>query len=175
MTATAANLLSVRKIPTNNERDLLLPQLLDGDLQRIRLALEVDQHRRVHADLQRARAQDARPLVLGHEGRGRPVLVRNPLVLVGLLALSLIRCRRGVARHHDVVLVRGIFSAGLVLLVTVLCGLGLVVVVDLIVFERGLVTGGWRLAVTRQTREEGRDHIHRLVVVPTVVRHNDGL
>ena len=43
------HLLSIWQVPAHDERNLLLPQLLDGNLQRIRLALEVDQHRRVHA------------------------------------------------------------------------------------------------------------------------------
>lgn len=42
------NSLSIRKIPPDDERDLLLSQLLHGYLQRIRLTLEVDQNRGIH-------------------------------------------------------------------------------------------------------------------------------
>lgn len=42
------DLQAVRQIPPHNQRDLLLAKLLDRDLQRIRLTLDIHQHRRVH-------------------------------------------------------------------------------------------------------------------------------
>ena len=42
------NSLSVRKISPHNQRNLLLPQLLDCNLQRIRLSLKVNEYGRIH-------------------------------------------------------------------------------------------------------------------------------
>lgn len=73
-------------------------------MQRVRLALEVNQDRRVHADLQCACAENARLLVLGHEGRRGALVVGYLLVLVRLLiALALVGGRIRVARRDDVV------------------------------------------------------------------------
>lgn len=92
------NILSIRHIPAHDKRNLLLAQLLDGNLQGICLALEIDQDGSVHADLQRAGAEDARLLVFGHEGRRGALVVGNLLVLVRLLvALACVGCRVGVA------------------------------------------------------------------------------
>lgn len=103
------NLLSIRHVAAHDQRDLLLAQLFDSDLQRIGLSLQVDEDRSVHAirvlailsgssffrrlaaqrlsqqavpDLQSSRAQDSCLLVLGHVGCGNALVVGNLLVLV---------------------------------------------------------------------------------------------
>ena len=43
-----SNLPPIRQIPSHNKRHLLLPQLLDSNLQRVCLALYIHQHRRIH-------------------------------------------------------------------------------------------------------------------------------
>lgn len=45
------NLLSVRKVPPNHQRDFLLLQLLERNLQRITLSARIHQHRRIHTSL----------------------------------------------------------------------------------------------------------------------------
>jgi hypothetical protein len=55
--------------------------------------------------------------------------------------LALIGSSGGIARHDDVVLVRRVVAVDLVLLIVLAALLGLVVVVDLLVLERGLVAG----------------------------------
>lgn len=128
------NILSIRHVPSHNQRNFLLAQLFDGDLQGVRLALEVDQDGRVHADLERACAQDPRLLVLGHEGRRGALVVGYLLVLVRLLvALAMVGRRIGVARRDDMVVLAAVV-AGAVLPAAFLVGvcrfgLGLVVLI----------------------------------------------
>ena len=55
---------AVRHVSPDDDGDLPLLELLHGDLQRVRLALELHHHRRAHRDLQRARPQHPRTLVL---------------------------------------------------------------------------------------------------------------
>eukprot|EP00740_Mantoniella_antarctica_P007645 CAMPEP_0181365228 /NCGR_PEP_ID=MMETSP1106-20121128/9931_1 /TAXON_ID=81844 /ORGANISM="Mantoniella antarctica, Strain SL-175" /LENGTH=99 /DNA_ID=CAMNT_0023480241 /DNA_START=311 /DNA_END=610 /DNA_ORIENTATION=+ len=45
---------AVRQVPPDDERNALLTQLLARDLQGVRLVLQLHQHRRVHANLERA-------------------------------------------------------------------------------------------------------------------------
>jgi hypothetical protein len=45
----ARHSLSIRHVPPHDERNLLLSELLDSNLQRIRLALKINQDGRVHA------------------------------------------------------------------------------------------------------------------------------
>jgi hypothetical protein len=119
---------SIRQVPPDHERDLLLPQLLDGDLQRVRLVLQVHQHRRILAirpsappslsstqesarpgspNLQRPRPQHPRALVLGHVRRRRALVVRDPArldlldrVAPGLLLAPAARGGRRGGRGH---------------------------------------------------------------------------
>lgn len=49
------NLLAIREVSSHDQRDLLLSHLLDGDLEGIRLTLEIDQHWRIHAKFPLAR------------------------------------------------------------------------------------------------------------------------
>ena len=42
---------AIWQIPPNDQRDLLLVQLFDGDLKRVRLAFQVHEYRRIHTDL----------------------------------------------------------------------------------------------------------------------------
>jgi hypothetical protein len=44
---------TIGQVSAHNQRDLLLAQLLDGNLQRIRLALDVNQDRSVHTVISR--------------------------------------------------------------------------------------------------------------------------
>ena len=168
------DLLAIRHVSSHNQRNLLLSKLLDGNLKRVRLALQVHQHRRIHAvpasvktlpcrspppgssvpDLQRARAQDARPLVLGHVRRGRALAFGNLLVLEALLAALEGVGRRGrVARDDDVVL---LVDLGRALGILVLDDLGVVVLVHVLILEHRLVAvGSLALAVlTRALRPE---------------------
>lgn len=69
------SLPAIGQIASDNEGDLLSIQFLDGNLQWIRLALDINQHRRVHTDLQRSGAQDPRTLVLCQVRRRRPLFV----------------------------------------------------------------------------------------------------
>lgn len=48
----SVDLLSVRQVPPHDQRDLLLAQLLDSNLQRVGLSLQVDKDRCVHAVFQ---------------------------------------------------------------------------------------------------------------------------
>lgn len=57
---------AVRHVPADDDGDLALLQLLHGDLQRVRLALQLHHDRRAHGNLQRACPQHPRPLVLSH-------------------------------------------------------------------------------------------------------------
>lgn len=59
----------IRQIPPHRQRNLLLIQLLYRNLQRVRLPLQIHQHRCIHTDLQRPRAQHPCSLVLGHVRR----------------------------------------------------------------------------------------------------------
>ena len=45
----------VRHVSADDDGDLPLLELLHGDLQRVRLALQLHHHRRAHCDLQGAR------------------------------------------------------------------------------------------------------------------------
>lgn len=58
------DLLSIRHVATDNQRDLLLAQLLNGDLKRIRLALEINQHWRVHATKRNSLSAQVHPYSL---------------------------------------------------------------------------------------------------------------
>ena len=55
---------AVGHVSADDDWDLPLLELLHGDLQRVRLALQLNHHRRAHRDLQRARPQHPRSLVL---------------------------------------------------------------------------------------------------------------
>ena len=55
---------AVGQVPPHDDGDLALLQLLHRDLQRVRLALQLDHDRGAHGDLQRPRPQHPRPLVL---------------------------------------------------------------------------------------------------------------
>lgn len=141
-------LLSIREITPDNERDLLLPQLLDSDLERIRLALKIDQNRCVHADLKRPCAEDSRSLVLGHKRCCRPLVHRDLLILARFLGtLSGGGSRCGVTRH-DYVFVLSVLIVFLTLLLVVVVLLGIIVILDLIILEGGLVSANrvsWRV------------------------------
>jgi hypothetical protein len=54
----------------------------------------------------------------------------------------LVGSSRGVARDDDLVLIGRVLGPAVVLLIVLLAGLGFVIVVDLVVLERGLVAGG---------------------------------
>lgn len=53
------HLRSIGQIPPHNKRDLLLGQLFDGNLQRIRLSLEVYKHWRIETDNMSVRGIDS--------------------------------------------------------------------------------------------------------------------
>lgn len=92
-------------------------------------------------DLQRPRAQNARLLVLGHEWGRHALVVRDPLVPVGLLTpLGLVRDGVGVAGHYHVV-VFGVVVLGsrLAFVFTLDYCFGIIVVLELILLEGGLV------------------------------------
>ena len=55
--------------PPDDDWHLSLLELLHCDLQRVSLALQLNHHGRAHRDLERARAQNARALVLRHVRR----------------------------------------------------------------------------------------------------------
>lgn len=73
-------LQSIWKIPPDNQWDLLFAQLLDCNLQWICLAFKINQHRSIHTDLQRPRAQYSRPLVFSHIRRRSPLIIRHLFV-----------------------------------------------------------------------------------------------
>lgn len=121
-------------------------------------------------DLQRPRAQDARLLVLGHEGRRRALVVGDLLVPVRLVvALAVVGGRVGVARRDHVVLVLVLLLALVLrraprLVLVGRLGLGLVVLIGVLV-EGGLVVAAGGLATgsgflerrwRRQNRTEAR-------------------
>ena len=147
-TETEADILAVGHVAPDDERNLLLAQLLDGDLKRVGLALEVDEDGGVHADLQGARAEDAGPLVLSHVRGGGAFLVRNLLVLVGLVvALATIGLGGGVAGDDDVLLVLGAAAVVLIVLVSLgHLGFELVIFDGILVVEHGLLAvSGWSM------------------------------
>lgn len=77
---------SIRQEAPDEEGNLLLTQLLHGDDERVRLALERDEDGRIHGDLQCPRPQDSRLFILCHVGRRLSVLLldRGPLLLPSL-------------------------------------------------------------------------------------------
>ena len=95
---------SIRHESPHNKWDFLRPQLLNCNLQRIRLSLQIHQNGRIHRDLQRPGTQNSSPLVLGHVRRSSPFLVWNLLVL-DLQLSTLGSCDGvGVAREDNTVL-----------------------------------------------------------------------
>jgi hypothetical protein len=48
MIESKMHLQAIGQVASYNQRDLLFPQLLDGDLQRVGLALDVYKHGRIH-------------------------------------------------------------------------------------------------------------------------------
>lgn len=103
---------AIGQVAPNSERDLLLVQLLDRNLQRIRLALQIHQHRRIHADLQRACAQHSSSFVFGHVRRSRALLVGDLLVQLGRWLGRVARLLVGIANRHNIVAVPAFFSFG---------------------------------------------------------------
>lgn len=68
---------AVGQVPSNHQRNLLLLQLLHGDLQRVRGVLNVHENGRVHGDLQCSCTQHSGPLVLGHVWGGSSLFSRD--------------------------------------------------------------------------------------------------
>jgi len=153
---------AIRQIPPHNQRDLLLPKLLDRNLQRIRLTLHIHQYRRIHTarrvsrrslsplhlhtksptspnipNLQRPRPQHPRPLILGHIRRRNPLIIINLLLQHALDRIQrscgfLLLCR--VAAGDDVVAVLVVAVAVGLLLLAVLVAAGFDVLVQVLFF-----------------------------------------
>lgn len=89
--------IAVWQVTAYNQRDLLLVELFDGNLERIGLAFEVDQDGSIHTDLQCTCTQYSCTFVFGDIGSGASLLVWDFLRVVAswLLAGLLI----GIAGH----------------------------------------------------------------------------
>lgn len=124
-----ASLPAIRHIPPNNQRQALLSQLFGGNVERIRLAFQVDQDRRILTNLQRPYAQDSCSLVLCHVGCGRALVLWNLLRLVcaGRVAR---RCARRVVNGYDIIPIS---------FLTILVLLRIGVVVELGLLNYGLI------------------------------------